>query len=73
VTNDKQVGLARTIYTFGVYTVVIQACVGLARTRHIQCICGVFGREIIKYTVIYGVYIRFWPTLQTGNACIPCG
>ena len=27
-----------------------------------------FGREIIKYTVIYGVYIRFWPTLQTSSA-----
>jgi len=29
-------------------------------------IYSIFGREIIKYTVIYGVYIRFWPTL----ACI---
>jgi hypothetical protein len=24
---------------------------------------GIFSREIIKYTVIYGAYIRFWPTL----------
>jgi len=24
---------------------------------------GVFSREITKYTDIYGVYIRFWPTL----------
>jgi len=24
---------------------------------------GVFGRKIIKYTVIYGEHIRFWPTL----------
>jgi hypothetical protein len=24
---------------------------------------GNFGREITKYTVIYGVYIQFWPTL----------
>jgi hypothetical protein len=23
-----------------------------------------FGREITIYTVIYGVYIRFWPTLH---------
>ena len=38
-------------------------CVGLARTIYIRCIYGIFGREIIKYTVIYGVYIRFWPTL----------
>jgi Zn-finger protein len=25
---------------------------------------GIFDREIIKYTVIYGVYSRFWPTLS---------
>jgi hypothetical protein len=37
--------------------------VGLARTIHIRCMNGIFGREITKYTVIYGVYIRFWPTL----------
>jgi len=37
--------------------------VGLARTIYIRCICGIFGREITKYTVIYGVYIRLWPTL----------
>jgi len=24
---------------------------------------GIFGREITKYTVIYGAFIRFWPTL----------
>jgi hypothetical protein len=36
----------------------------LARTIYIRCIYGVFGREITKYTVIYGVYIRFWPTLH---------
>ena len=32
-----------------------------------------FGREITKFTVIYGVYIRFWPTLdmpvKKGGAC----
>jgi len=27
-------------------------------------IYGIFGREITKYTVIYGVHIRFWPTLR---------
>jgi len=37
--------------------------VGLARTIYIRCIYGIFGREITKFTVIYGVYIRFWPTL----------
>ena len=35
----------------------------MARTIYIRCIYGIFGREITKYTVIYGVYIRFWPTL----------
>jgi hypothetical protein len=42
--------------------------VGLARTIYIRFTYGIFGREITKYTVIYGVYIRFWPTLFT---CIP--
>jgi len=37
--------------------------VGLARTIYIRCIYGVYGSEIIKYTVIYGADIRFWPTL----------
>jgi hypothetical protein len=30
---------------------------------YIRCRYGIFGREITKYAVIYGVYIRFWPTL----------
>jgi hypothetical protein len=38
-------------------------CLGLARTIYIRFIYGFFGREITKYTAIYGVYIRFWPTL----------
>jgi hypothetical protein len=37
---------------------------GLARTIYIRCKYGNFGREITKYAVIYGVYIRFWPTLH---------
>ena len=28
-----------------------------------RCVYGIFGWEFTKYTVIYGVYIRFWPTL----------
>ena len=32
--------------------------------RYIRCIYGIFGREVTKYTVTYGVYIRFWPTLR---------
>jgi hypothetical protein len=35
---------------------------GLAKTICIRCVYGIFGREITKYTVIYGVYILFWPT-----------
>jgi len=31
---------------------------------YIRCIYGKFGREITKYTFIYGAYIRFWPTLH---------
>ena len=50
--NHKYVGLARLTY------------IGLARTICIRCIYGIFGREITKYTVIYGVYIWFWPTLH---------
>jgi len=38
-------------------------CVGLARTIYIRCIYGILGREITKYTVIYGACIPFWPTL----------
>jgi hypothetical protein len=38
---------------------------GLARTICIWCTYGIFGREITKFTVIYGVYIQFWPTLGT--------
>jgi hypothetical protein len=37
--------------------------IGLARTIYIRCIYGIFGREFTKYTVIYGVHIRLWPTL----------
>ena len=29
---------------------------------YIQFIYGILGREITKYTVIYNVYIGFWPT-----------
>jgi hypothetical protein len=48
------------------------AHLGLARTIYIWCIYGIFGREITKYTVKCGVYIRFWPTLRAsvGQECI---
>ena len=35
-----------------------------------RCIYGVFGREITKYTVIYGAYIRFWPTLRIAHVLV---
>jgi len=39
--------------------------IGLARTIYIRCTYVIFGRDITKCTVIYDVYIRFWPTLVT--------
>ena len=33
-----------------------------------RCVCGIFGVEFTKYTVIYGVCIRFWPSLSTKQA-----
>jgi hypothetical protein len=42
-------GLLRTIYIY------IYICI------YIRCMYGIFG--ITKRTVIYGVYIRIWPTL----------
>jgi hypothetical protein len=47
-----------------IYAVYDRIYVGMARTIYTRCIYGIFGREITKYTVIYGVYIRFWPTLN---------
>jgi hypothetical protein len=35
----------------------------ICRVDQNQCVYGIFGRKITKYTVIYGVYVRFWPTL----------
>jgi hypothetical protein len=43
---------------------LVMVYLGLARTIHVRCIHGIFGREITNYTVTYGVYKkRFWPTL----------
>jgi len=47
------------------------SCVGLARTIYIRCIYGIFGQEITIYTVTYGVYIRFWPTLFMRHELCP--
>jgi hypothetical protein len=40
----------------------------LARIIYIRFVYGIIGREFTIYTVIYGVYIRFWPTLITSKA-----
>jgi hypothetical protein len=37
--------------------------IGLARIIYIRCINDFNCREITKYTVKYGVYVRFWRTL----------
>jgi hypothetical protein len=35
----------------------------------IRCIYDIFsGREVTIHTVIYGVHLRFWPTLTTTGA-----
>ena len=36
-----------------------------------MCIYRLFGREITKYTVIYGVCIRFWPALHNSHLTSP--
>ena len=65
LSNCKKAGSWLEMYAQGLsrvgqnhkYTVYIQW------TINILCIYihGIFGREITKYTVIYGVYIQFWP------------
>jgi len=39
---------------------------------YIRCTYGILGREITKYTVTYGVYIRFWPALVMELASAVC-
>ena len=34
-------------------------------STYIRCIYGDFGKETTKFTVIYGAFIWFWPTLRT--------
>jgi len=70
-----------------VFMCVLTVYVGLAQTIYIRCVYGVFGRDVIKYTVIYGVDVRIWPTLciwhaqmhaclsgdsLCGHACLNC-
>jgi len=35
---------------------------------YIRCIYDIFSREITIHTIIYGVHIGFWPTLQICGA-----
>jgi len=63
-----RIGSARTIYICIGLARTIYICIGLARTIYIsiglaRTICF-FGKETTIYTVMYGVYIRFWPTLH---------
>jgi len=44
--------------------VFAQANTFCMKTIYIRFKYGIFGREITKYTVIYGVYLGFWPTLH---------
>jgi len=39
------------------------SCIGLARTVYVYGVSQFFWQGNHQYTVIYGVYIRFWPTL----------
>ena len=42
----------------------------MARTIYKRCIYGIFGREITKYTVIYGVFIQCWPTVRVHGVIV---
>ena len=62
VSGEACVSTVKAGWLVHTQAVVLCTCVRLARTIFIRCMYGIFGREIIKYTVIYGVYLRFWPT-----------
>lgn len=47
----------------GLNTISDGTCLGVTRTINIEFIYRVFGREITRYTVIFVVYIRFWPRM----------
>ena len=61
-----------TFYVNRACTPYVTVYLGLARTIYIRCIYAIFGGEITKYTVIYGVYIRFWPTLRISDEISAC-
>ena len=41
----------------------------MARTKYIRCIHGILSRENTKYTVVYSLYIGFWPILFLMRGC----
>jgi len=49
--------------TRSICVVCVYVCMCRVGQNHIRCIYGIYGREIIKHTVTYGVYIRLWLTL----------
>jgi hypothetical protein len=56
---------------YGVNTVFFTVCLLFSFSlMQISWLLFLFGREITKYTVVYGVYVQFWPTLFISNACL---
>jgi len=71
-----QVGLVREGVQEGWRLMTVMHTTGVGKGRAIYRVGqtpiyvvynGIFGRETIEYTVIYGVYIQFWPTLLIYN------
>jgi hypothetical protein len=68
-----------TIFRWGVALAFVSGCRENGRNRLWLCfeavfwsgiyIYGIFGKEITKYMVIYGVNMQLWPTLLM---CISC-
>lgn len=42
----------------------VHTFVGSARIIYIRCVYSFFCRDFIKYAVIYGMHVQFWPTLH---------
>jgi hypothetical protein len=53
VQHHTKLGLAIYTHIYNIVYIIL----------YIRWVYGNFGREITKYTVIYGAYIRFWPAL----------
>ena len=59
-------GLCHYCYAVMLCLYIMRSLLYRVGQNHIYTVCkrvyGIFGREFTIYTVIYGVYIRFWPT-----------